>query len=529
MLRKITILGLIMLLPHYLKAQIIPWEGSTLNYRLIGFSFPSVKDATNNYTLEIAAGNYYSEDSFRKNIIITEHPATNKIITEVPEFGKGYTWRVVYGNNKPLKAKNTLYHFSTGTTKEVDTTLFRLRIINHTEKYKDALVFSDGNKVLYDMNGKPVWYLPLMNKSFPENPCTQDMKLSAQGSITFLMGPDAYDINYNGDILWEGPGNAKASGNDIENYHHEFTKLGNGHYMIFGNELMLCRIPTSPDDNLPIVFNDTIKSDSIKAHYIKMPFGTIIEYDEQGNTIWSWKSSKYFQESDLVNYRPASGAPIIDLHENAFFFDEKDSIIYLSFKNISRIVKIKYPEGTIIDAYGEKYEKNHPASGNNLYCHQHACKRSAATGCVFLFNNNGCNPGMPPKIKKFKESASAHEPLKKIWEYECTIEGNYPKGAPSGGNVMELKDQSLFVSMGGFYSKMFIVTDDKKEVWSAIPEHWIPSQTWTPVMEYRASIIENREDLERLIWNAETNSATLAEENKIRNSRELSSVRHSQP
>ena len=68
MLRIISTLALIVLLPQNLKSQILPREGSALNYRLIGFSFPS-KEGVTNYNLEIASGNYKTEDSFRKNII----------------------------------------------------------------------------------------------------------------------------------------------------------------------------------------------------------------------------------------------------------------------------------------------------------------------------------------------------------------------------------------------------------------------------------------------------------------------------
>lgn len=48
-------------------------------------------------------------------------------------------------------------------------------------------------------------------------------------------------------------------------------------------------------------------------------------------------------------------------HENSFFFDDKAKVIYLSLRNINSILKIKYPEGTILQIYnGENstlYEK----------------------------------------------------------------------------------------------------------------------------------------------------------------------------
>jgi hypothetical protein len=40
----------------------------------------------------------------------------------------------------------------------------------------------------------------------------------------------------------------------------------------------------------------------------------------------------------------------------------------------------------------------------------------------------------------------------------------------SGGNVVELPNHSIFASMSGPSSKIFIVTKNKEMLWSAIPE-----------------------------------------------------------
>ena len=92
MLRTLTIISLLFLIPQRLLSQIVPKEGNILNYRLIGFSFPAAKP-TVNYTIEIASGHLIDESSFRKNIIKTISCKTNKVILEVPYFGAQYTWR----------------------------------------------------------------------------------------------------------------------------------------------------------------------------------------------------------------------------------------------------------------------------------------------------------------------------------------------------------------------------------------------------------------------------------------------------
>ena len=134
---------------------------------------------------------------------------------------------------------------------------------------------------------------------------------------------------------------------------------------------------------------------------------------------------------------------------------------------------------------------------------QHSVKLSD-DGSIILFNNNECNNGDFPKIVKLQEPVSGQDTLKKIWEYECMTDINAPNGFPSGGNVTELPDNSLFVATAAPDSKVFIVNMDKKMLWSAISEKWDDGgKKWVPITHYRASIIKSRSDMEHLVWSTE--------------------------
>ena len=491
--------------PHQLSSQTLPKEGSILHYRLIGFSFPEIKN-NNSYTLEIAAGNYNTEDSFKKNIILSLHNKSHKIIAEVPTFGSHYTWRATYKHGDSILTKSILYHFSTRSMPFIDSNNTRLRIIKKAEKYKDAYVFLDGSKTLYDMNGKPVWRLPDIG-GIGTPP--RDLKLTPQKTITFLLDNHAFEINYNGDILWKSPNNGKVSGTLGEGYNHEFTRLKNGHYMVLGKKPILWELPTTIDSSVLNAPGEIIVRDSInKKYYQKMELGTVIEYDHAGNVIWSWNSSEYLKGSDLYYRRTLEGLFDLDVHENSFFFDEHAKTIYVSFRDVSRIVKIKYPEGNVLNSYGGKYIPGDREVVKSLFCHQHSCRRSK-DGYLYLYNNNGCNLNEHPKILMMKEPVGPKDTLRKIWEYECDIEGMNEKNPTdpvfsAGGNVMELPDHSIFASMCVLYGNIFIVSADKKLLWNAISETWNPGkQKWKVQANYRASIIINRKELESLIWNEE--------------------------
>lgn len=514
----------------------LPAEGAVLNYRIVGFVCPVAENSVE-LRLEIAEGWHINRDSFSRHVISSHPVKDNKVIAEVPSFGREYTWRLSgTGTNTRL---GDLHHFKTGTAIFVDTAEMRLRIIKKAVKFEDSYVFSDASHALFDMNGNAVWYLP----QFKDNQIIRDLKLSPQGTVTFLLNERAYEVDYSGQVLWEPPANGKVSGDTSEHLHHEFTRLSNGNYMVLGTEYLLWnhRPKLIPDTALSRYPLRKARMDSIFEH-TKTQFGTIVEYDTRGNVVWSWKSSAYFLQSDLVNYMPIARKPIIDVHENAFFFDEKGKVVYVSFKNISRLLKVSYPDGKVLNSYGEVYKPGVQEQGNPLFCDQHGVRLSKQ-GYVYLYNNNSCNEGRElPKIVMMEEPRTKTGLLKKVWEYECTRDGldtsmeveirkrrqqmharrkqdpafadNMPVNAAfnmhatSGGNVIELPDQSLFVCMNSQQGKIFIVNKSKEVLWSAVAEKLsvAKERKWQILpQQYRASIISRRQ-LEQLIWNTAANS-----------------------
>ena len=489
---------------NQLYGQVFPKEGSKLYYRIIGFSFPAQTWAVK-YGIEIANGNFDTESLFEKSISISVSDKSNKIIAEVPYFGCSYTWRIFFVAKDGAKTKSILYHFSTRISADVDTATTRLRIIKSAEKYKDAYVFLDGTRVLYDMKGKPVWFLPgsdMENKeAYP-----RDLKMTSHHTITFIAGNQPYEITYSGRLLWHYTGNKLNQ--PIDSFHHEFTHLNNDHYMgmIYDYEY-----------NILTKYKDSVAKNSIDSarFYERVQYSVIKEFDSNNNVIWSWSMKDYSSNSDLRLRQPNDDPSWDhDLHENSFFFDEKNKAVYISCRNISRIIKIKYPEGNVLNTYGTLYKPGITNWGNVLFCNQHSCKVSRK-GYLYLFNNNTCHATHIPSVVMMKEPPNVSNKyeagknkLEKIWEYRCTIEDSVDVNSEhfhSGGNVAELPDESMFVSMGRPYCKVFIVGLNKDVLWSAIPERYDDIQKkWSQPHElYRASIITSRKDLEKMIWNSE--------------------------
>lgn len=146
------------------EAQVFPKEGSELYYRIIGFSVPALPSVIS-YRFEIAAGSYANDQDFEKKIKINTLSKQHKVIAEVPSFGSRYTWRVSYIAKNGILSKSMLFHFSTRTSPDVDNAVTRLRVTKPAERYKDNYVFIDEASVLYDMKGKPIWFLPGKKKN----------------------------------------------------------------------------------------------------------------------------------------------------------------------------------------------------------------------------------------------------------------------------------------------------------------------------------------------------------------------------
>lgn len=484
------------LLPCVLSAQVLPKEGKCLNYRLVGFAFPNFRHA-DIFEMQLAIGDFSSEDSFTAHLASSQLVNQTHVVMEMPSFGVYYTWRILYHKRDKVIGNSALFHFNIGKNERVDTSVLRLRIIQPADSsHKDYYVSVNTAGVLYDMKGSPVWYIP---DSSNLGPFETDIKFTADSTITFLHGVPT-EINLNGDILWKGKA-YDVNGKDTTryDYHHEFTKLANGHYMTMRAEILMCR--TVSDQSGKHV--DCTGSDKAIPGYKQARFSILTEYDIHGKEVWSWKSAEHLVGSDYDYFSPADTNLKFDPHENSFFFDEDKRVVYLGFRNLNRILKIAYPEGRIIDIYGDTYRPGPERQGDGLFCNPH-CPRILQGNELLFFNNNSCQVrDSLPVVVLLRLPEAAKDSIRKLWDYVCSVESGASRTFNSGGSVAMLADQSIFVCMGSQYSKVFIVTASKEEVWSALSEVWFPHEKkWKTRKQDRSAII-SRWNLEKLVWKAE--------------------------
>ncbi len=493
-----------MLSAFFVNAQILPKEGKEVNYRLVPFSFPRTGAAK--YRLEIAKTNSVNLDSFNAKVFKKVIIDSNKSLVELPSFDTWYGWRVVSLDKDKKETTGDIHLFKTGCTPHTDTNFFRLWVKKKALKYKDAYVFCDVSKVLYNMKGEPVWYLPVIKGVLEPNVVVRDLKMSPDFSITLLANDKPVEIDYDGLLMWRPPTNSVINQNDSnERYHHEFTKLKSRNYMVLGHETVFMDwVPKSKEDSILIPQGQPWMRPNpekmVGDNRLRNFYGTVIEYNFQGEIKWHWRSSTYYKQVDFRSCK--TGKPLFDIHQNSFYFDEKRGNIYTSFKNIAQIVKIKYSGAQMSNIIGNIYYPGLPCPDSALFWDQHGIKVTE-NGEILVFNNNTLNLNRPPSVVLLHEDETNLYTAKKVWEYVYPINLNGQKRSEltNGGNVVELPDHSIFVNYCSPYSNVFIVNKKKELVWDAEIQHKnTNTKQWVAYSSYRCSFISSQSDFEKMAW-----------------------------
>jgi hypothetical protein len=491
---KSILIGLLSLSFTCALAQVKPMEGATINYRLIGFTIPGDTNVAT-YKLEVANGIINNNTDFNKRVILTQRYNKNKMIATLPQFGKSYTWRVTYANKKRKTVYTPLYHFSIGTTEDVDTSMYRLHIVQAADHHKNLLAFLDYSKALYDMDGNVLWYMPQIKGMTDHNIRIRDLRPTSSGTITFLTSSKIYEIDYDGNIIWQSaetitPGDINA----FERFHHEFIKLSNGNYMVAGNHFYNLDIETNNQSTEMVNNNANVSLVKGKV-YRRVPMATIEEYDSKGTKVWEWSSSSFMKDDTLFLKKIYLNPDDLGPRMNSFYFDEKNKFVYMSFKNAHHIVKIAYPSGKVLAKY------NGTITEPPMFRGQHAVRLNNAGNIILFNNNNGSFSGrqaIPPSY--LVELQEDNDTLKKVWEFSCNIDSYTQSNTASGGNVIELND-GCYISCAGTTGRNFIVTKNKQIVWNAVMQQKIKDNQWQPYEEYKISVIETGKQLEDLIFN----------------------------
>ncbi|MCB9046984.1 MAG: aryl-sulfate sulfotransferase [Chitinophagales bacterium] len=484
------------------QAQVLPPNRTQLNYRLIGFSVPE-KEGVTGYEFDVEEVIITDTGKTVYQPVFKKMSDNHQLIATVPGFGKTYRWEVHYYKGKEIAETSPKYMFSTGYSMYTDTSKYRLHVTKNETRDNNMYILVDATKTIYDLDGTPIWYLPEIPGVNDDNTNIRDLKITPQNTITFLTEKNAYEIDYNGDVLWKAPNNGIVSGDSIEYYHHEFTRLKNGNYMVAGNEHLLIPVPASDSDSYKAFKPFTFINNKPN---IKTECGTLIEYSPSGKVVWSWKSSGIFTNDFFLKHAyKSTDRRSIRTHLNAFYFDQKNQVVYLSYRDVSSIIKIKYPSGQKIRIYGQLDSTNNEVKGT--FYGQHNCSITNS-GQLSLYNNNildNPNSDKTASLLLIQEPNTNNDDPELFWEFRCKFDNNSNSEGSSGGNMTELPGDAFLVSMGSA-SKLFILMKNKDLVWEANVQNKKINGDWQNILSYRVSPLSNTDSIHEIIFNSKYTS-----------------------
>lgn len=451
------------------RAQITPKNKSSLNYTQIMFEYNEVKNAVT-YNLQLS----YNNDSIEpgKIIQVKTDSSTATLITGLM-FGKSYKWNVLaYNAFGKLINTSDNYYFNINGCVFTDTSKYRILINKNISSNPKELIWIDYFHAAFDKWGRAVWYIANPNGSVSKDEQIRNLKMSPKGTVTFLTGTEAYDIDINGNILWKAPNDGKISGKEREFYHHDFNMMANGNYMVLGQYYENRKPPNTKDTAL-----------------CELEIGTVIEYDSTGKISWSWNSKDYFTNEELFYSTKLKLNDAITTHMNAFSVDEACKYVYVGFRNINRIIKIEKKTGKVIASYGSIIDKTKKETiyGNNFFNRQHDAYVLSNNNIVVLNNDNIDLPEVVSSVVIFNQKSKTNLFPKKVWEFKLNFDTLTNGKSFKMGNVTELKNGNLLVCEGAI-NRIIEVTPKKEIVWDAFTEeYYLPDKKWIKSPQYRAS------------------------------------------
>lgn len=439
--------------------ELIPAEGAQLNFVQVLFQTPAVQHA-HSYTFIVAPenGNLHSAPFVKKD-------PSHVTIIDGFEFGAAYKWLVLAKDKEGKEIfESEIHRFSIQRYLAADSTEYHYAIHAYdTTRVHDGVIFLDYSGVAIDRNGKAVWCLPNIAGNL-RSERLRDLSMTEAGTLTFLSEKVGMEIDLQGNALWTTPGDGKISGDSVESYHHEFTRLNSGNYLIVCNGFE----------------NRTL--DFAGRHFDRIPLSYIVEYDKSGDTVWTWHSGMYANYDDYLKAGPTLFNGISFGHLNSAYADEENGRIYASFRDLNAILVIDRKTREVLRSYGDKIPSDQGTDAIGFFKRQHAAMPFGENEVV-VFNNNVT--GATSSVVVFNEPTPENPECRLQWEFKCDFDSLLPGSSDRLGNVQPMPNDQFLVNMG-IVARLFEVNREHEILWDCHPSRWnLDSSRWVPFENYR--------------------------------------------
>lgn len=400
------------------------------------------------------------------------------------EWGKEYFWRVKYfdADGKQI-GFSPMHHFYIQGIFYPNKEQMRLRVnVNDTSKHQGGFIAVDYTRSVYDRSGRAVWTIPVEDSLMDARIQVRDLRPTDNNTFTFLTGKAPIEIDYEGHIVWKAP-YPLVINSDTVIYHHDFQKTNRGTYLVMGLKkeyrLMLGKYS-----------EEQLKTADIRKveqrYYQATQMNMMLEFDKNGKLIWSWSASPFLSDETLNYKKTVNGLPNFATHANAFGQTDNPNILYVGYRDLSRIMKVDKKTGKVLKSYGENYPGTKEKFIAADFRKQHGTFLTSHQ-TILLFNNNNTGPA-DKTISSVMEldNGDVLTGDAVLWRFSLDFDTLTAGKGVSGGNVLELKNQNVFVCAGTL-NRIFEVTRKKEIVWDAFVEARRAGESWQAAPQYRAN------------------------------------------
>ncbi|MES2380146.1 MAG: aryl-sulfate sulfotransferase [Bacteroidota bacterium] len=415
---KLSVLIFFYLISNLLFGQITlisPNYLDTLNYRQIMFEYEQVEGAQS-YQIEIST----SLDQFEKHIFIKKKIAGLAIrIDSGFNFGNHYYWRAKgFKKNGSILTTSNISNFYIAKSNWSSSLLIKqeTKSNNPLKMYNGLIVYDYG--VIANKKGEVLWFLP------DNDGASRNLNLNPDGTITYNGSNGSFETDLNGKKTWKAP----FFLNDttlIKNYHHDFKKLKNGHFLCVAEKKL------------------SYETDKL--------FSVIFEIDRKNNLYWKWDEEPiYYKRMDNV----------LSNHINAIDIDTDRGIVYISNRNLNSINKIRTASDT---SYIIKYIGN---INNRFFSGQHSLSLLPNKN-LLLFNNNTIDkesPNSVSSIQEINQVTSSDTFVNIVWEYKFSFPKMEENKCAKAGDADLLPNGNILITSGA-NNRVFEVNRKKEIIW----------------------------------------------------------------
>lgn len=431
----------------------MPEPGASLNHTQVMFEYPAVQDAAQYRVVVEEIILRGKQEPLYVTVAEQTDYSTATLIKNL-KLGASYRWMVIaFTMDGKSISKSQYMEFNTAVENWDDSQRHILRVTKNTTT-DSGLVAIDFARAVYDRSGQLVWVVPAVNDKIGRGDIVRDLRITPQGTFTFIAAQSVFEVNVDGQILWSGPNNKgirKHTGTDY--YHGNLIRTAAGNYLTLGNEAV------------KTVVNG---GDSVLLNY---PY--ITEYNWMGKQTWMWSSRNYFKESEIIVNPGKGGTPYSKAFLSSISTDASGQFIYAGFRMLGVVLKIERMTGKVLARYTGNFSNQHDVNVLN-------------GDSLLVFNNNGDslrNKGNSSvQILQMKQGSNE---LVTLWEFDLRHDAGYARNASKYGNAEMLRNGNILIG-GGSLASVLEVTPDKTIVWQAYGENWNPrSKLFEPFQHTR--------------------------------------------